>query len=287
MQNGGRVSEEFFSMLKAAAFADEISPDLDEQIRICLANGVRYFELRGVNNLNVLDFDARLQKQIRSKLSDNGIGVCSIGSPIGKVKITEPWQPHFDRFKIAVDMAEFFGAPLVRVFSYYPSSENDDIQQHRDEVIRRMAAKAEFVQRRNVTLVHENEHAIYGQGVEQCVDIMKSVNSPKLRSAFDFANFVVDGEDPLANWPKLKPYTAHIHIKDATREKKIVPAGQGDGHVGPILADAYQSGYRGFVTLEPHLAHAGQFSGSTGPELFKIAADALKAVCREHSIPLG
>lgn len=275
-------------MLKLAAFADEISADLDEQIRVCRENSVRHIELRGANKLNVLDFDAALQKQIKAKLADNGMAVCCIGSPIGKVKITDPWPEHFDRFKIAVDQAEFFGAPFVRIFSYYPpAGDGQDVRHHRDEVLRRMAAKADFVANRNVTLVHENEHAIYGEKVAECVDIMRSVNSPKLRSAFDFANFVVAGEDPLKDcWPLLKPYTVHIHIKDARRPKTIVPAGQGDGQIGPILADAYQSGYRGYLTLEPHLARAGQFGGHTGPDLFKIAADALKKVCNQHAVPL-
>ena len=46
-------------MLKLAAFADEISPDLDEQIRVCKANAVTHFELRGVAGKNVLDFDQK------------------------------------------------------------------------------------------------------------------------------------------------------------------------------------------------------------------------------------
>jgi len=274
-------------MLKLAAFADEISPDLDEQIRVCRENSVRYFELRGVNGLNVLDFDRALRNEIKTKLSASGMAVACIGSPIGKVKITDPWPAHFDRFKIAVELAEFFDAPLVRIFSYYSPSEQEDIRKHRDEVILRMKAKVGYVKDRNVTLVHENEHAIYGQNVRECVDIMKSVDSLKLRSTFDFANFVVAGEDPLVNWPQLKPYTVHIHIKDATPDGKNVPAGEGTGHIGEILRDFYQSGYRGFVSLEPHLKHAGQFSGTTGPELFKVAADALKKVCGQHSIPLG
>jgi sugar phosphate isomerase/epimerase len=66
----------------------------------------------------------------------------------------------------------------------------------------------------------------------------------------------------------------------------IMPAGEGDGRIGPILADAYQSGYRGFLSLEPHLGKAGQFSGFSGPELFTKAAEALKKVCREHRVPL-
>ncbi|HEX2971869.1 MAG TPA: sugar phosphate isomerase/epimerase family protein [Tepidisphaeraceae bacterium] len=275
-------------MLKLAAFADEISPSLDEQIRVCRDNGVMYFELRGVNNLNVLDFDKPLRNEIRAKLRDNGMGVASIGSPIGKIKITDPWQPHFDRFKAAVEMAEFFGSPLIRIFSYYPPEKGDDIRKYRDEVLRRMQAKVAYVEEMNVTLVHENERDIYGENGPECLDLMKTINSPKLRCAFDFANFVQARLRPEESWPLLKPYTTHIHIKDARWEDgKNVPAGQGDGQIEPILVDAYRSGYRGFLTLEPHLAVAGRFSGFTGSGLFKLAADALKALCEKNHIPLA
>lgn len=273
------------AMMKLAAFADEISPNLDEQIKVCVANGVEAFELRGVNNLNVLDFDKTLQREIRTKLKDNGLGVASIGSPIGKVKINEPFGAHFDRFKIAVDLADFFEAPFIRIFSYYPADPNDDILKHRDEVLRRMRAKVDYLGDRPVVLVHENEADIYGEKVAQCVDLMKSIDSARLRSAFDFANFVVAGENPLENWPKLKPYTVHIHIKDARKsDKKNVPAGEGDGQIEPILADLGRSGYRGYLTMEPHLATAGQFRGHTGPELFKTAVDALRAVANRAGV---
>jgi 3-dehydroshikimate dehydratase len=275
-------------MLKLSAFADEISPDLDEQIRVCKENAVTHFELRSVNKVNVLDFDTSLRNAIKSKLAKAGIGVICIGSPIGKVKIDEPWPEQLARFKTAVELAEFFAAPLIRVFSYYAPEKDGDMRPHRDEVIRRFRAKVDYIANKNVTLVHENEHAIYGEKGRECLDLMQTINSPKLRSAFDFANFIMDGEDPMKNWPALKPYSTHIHIKDALmKQRKIVPAGEGDGQIGRILADAYASGYRGFVSLEPHLAIAGQMGGFSGADLFKRAADALKKVCRENNVPLA
>ncbi len=275
-------------MLKLAAFADEISPNLDEQIRVCKENDVHYFELRGVNNKNVMDFDRDLCSEIRTKLADNGMAVACIGSPIGKVRINDPWPAHFDRFKHAVDLAEYFAAPLIRVFSYYPPEKGQPMRPHRDEVMRRMQAKADYVKNRHVTLVHENEADIYGEKGNECLDLLQTVNSPKLRNAFDFANYVVAKQHPLDNWPALKPYTVHIHVKDARlADAAMVPAGKGDGQVEQIIADAYQSGYRGFLTLEPHLAAAGQFSGFSGPGMFKVAADALKALCHKNGIPLG
>jgi len=278
-------------MFKLSAFADEISPDLDEQIKGLRDNTVTHFELRSVDKVNVLDLTVDQRKTIKAKITDAGMGVISIGSPIGKVKINDSWDAHFDRFKIAVDAAEFFGAPLVRIFSYYPpeGEGKGDISKHRDEVIKRMRAKVDYMKNHpSVTLIHENEKGIYGDIGSRCLDLMKSVDSPKFRFAFDFANFVQCGDDPLDNWPGLKPYSVHIHIKDAKlADGKVVPAGLGDGQLEPILIDLHKSGYNGFVSLEPHLSAAGQFGGFSGPQLFKVAVDALKTLCKENNIPLA
>src|SRR3954466_9607361 len=168
------------AMFKLSAFADEISPELDEQIKGCRDNDVTHFELRSVNKINVLDFDTGLRKTIKSKLADAGVGVISIGSPIGKVKIDDPWEQHFDRFKIAVDAAEFFGAPLLRIFSYYPpeGAGKGDISRHRTAVMRRMQAKVEYMKDHpKVTLIHENEKDIYGDIGPRCLDLMRTINS--------------------------------------------------------------------------------------------------------------
>src|SRR5256885_1716821 len=145
---------------------------------------------------------------------------------------------------------------------------------YRDWIVRRMQAKVDYIADTDVTIVHENEAKIYGEKGAQCVDLMQAIDSPKFRSAFDFANFVQAKELPLACWPGLKAYSTHIHIKDAIMsDGRVVPAGQGDGQLAPILQDAYASGYRGFLSLEPHLSAHGQFGGFSGPQLFKVAAD--------------
>ncbi len=277
-------------MLKLAAFADEISANLDEQISVCKANHVTHFELRGVEGKRVLEMDSALKNQVKSKLADNGMGVASIGSPIGKVAIDKPWSDHFDKFKIAVDLAEFFDAPFIRIFSYYPAGGEGkgSTAPIKDEVIKRFQQKVEYLKGRKPVMVHENEKGIFGEGVEHCRQLIEGINSPKLRTAFDFANFVQAGEDPKKNWPILKSSTVHIHIKDAIMGSgKVVPAGQGDGGIEGILKDAYASGYRGYLSLEPHLMVAGHSHGETGADLFKVAADALKAVCKKAGVPLA
>ncbi len=275
-------------MLRLSAFADEIAPELDEQIRVCRACGITHVELRTVDGINVLDFDKSRRDDIRSRLRDSGLGVQTIASPIGKVKLSDSWPAHLDRFKVAVECAEFFDAPFIRVFSYYASSADEDIRKQRDEVLRRMRAKVDYLDGHHVILLHENEKDIYGQLGRECLDLMTAIDSPRLRCAFDSANFVQAGERPLDNWSLLKPYTAQIHVKDAKKsDGSCVLVGTGDGDYPAIIADAYRSGYRGFLSLEPHLAVAGQFSGFSGPKLFTEDAVALRELCARANVPLA
>jgi 3-dehydroshikimate dehydratase len=274
-------------MLQLCAFADEISPDLAKQIDVCRDTGVTHFELRSVGGVNVLDLTKPARNDVRTRLRDAGLAVAVIGSPIGKVRIDEPWPQHFDRFKLAVEMAQFFSAPMIRLFSYYGPADGSPVANHRDEILSRFRQKVEHVRDFPITLVHENEKAIFGDNGQRCIDLMKSIDSPKLRSAFDFANFVQIGERPAANWKLLRDFVVHIHVKDAVLATgKVVPAGQGDGDVEPILADAWSTGYRGLLSLEPHLAAAGQFSGFSGPELFKVAVEALKQILQRQKITI-
>lgn len=280
-------------VFKLCGFADEISPDLNEQIRVCKALGLTHVELRGVYGKNVLDFDDALASEVRARLREAGLGVASIGSPVGKVPVDSAWEGvggHRERFLKALRLAVFFEAPFIRLFSYYNPSSGGSVLEHREEVLRRFRDKVALLEAQapGVTMVHENEHAIYGEKGRQCLDLMSAVSSPRLRMAFDFANFVQCGERPLDNWPMLKPYTVHVHVKDAVMGSgKVVPAGEGDGQLEPILLDLARSGYNGFLSLEPHLAAHGQFSGFSGPELFTRAAEALRALLDRHGLKVA
>ena len=44
-------------MMKLSGFADEISPVLDEQLRVLEEEGIRHLELRGVWGKNVVALD--------------------------------------------------------------------------------------------------------------------------------------------------------------------------------------------------------------------------------------
>ena len=264
-------------MIHLSGFADEIGPDLGLQIETLTSESMTFLELRGVWDTNVLDLTDDQRAEVRERLGDAGIGVSSIGSPIGKVRIDEPWADHVERFKAALDAAEFFAAPYIRLFSYYPP-EGAQIADHRDEVIRRLNEQVEMANGRPVTLLHENEADIYGEKPDGCLDLHENV--PGLKAVFDPANFVQAGVKPAEAWAALKEHVVYFHVKDVVAGTgKIVPAGEGDGRIPEILREAIcERGYSGFISLEPHLAVAGQFAGFSGPDLFKKAVQTLKKI---------
>lgn len=276
-------------MARLSAFADEVTEDFRAQVEYLVKEKVGFIEPRFVNRKNIMDLNRAELDEARKLLQDHGLRVSAIGSPIGKVRLDEPFGPHLDRFKHAVDLALFFETPFIRMFSYY-APEGKDIDDYRDQVMERMAAKVEAVSDVDVTMVHENEAHIYGHTAENCADLIETIGSPKLRLAYDPANFVW-GEKITRNievcWPIMQPYVVHIHIKDWKLGSKDIGSlpGQGDGQIKELLAELAALDYDGCLTMEPHLKVGGQFGGSTGPELFSQAIAAVRALADEVGLP--
>jgi hypothetical protein len=66
-----------------SGFADEISPDLGEQLATLAEESISHLELRSVWSTNVADLDAAAVTRIREALRQAGVRVSAIGSPIG------------------------------------------------------------------------------------------------------------------------------------------------------------------------------------------------------------
>lgn len=267
-------------MFTLSAFADEISPDPQVQIDILKTCGVRHIEFRSIHKTNVLNLSDQQIAEFKGLLDREGVKLSAIGSPIGKVRIDEPFGPHLEKFRRAIHLCRVFGTPNIRIFSYYPPDTFDgNWAPYRDAVMDRMRQKAEIAEREGLQLFHENEHRIYGDSPERLADLFATVRSKALKAAFDPANFVFCGYDPMQGWEVCKAHTAHFHIKDwKAGEEHGSIAGEGQGQIPAIIADAVRMGYRGFATLEPHLLGGGPTGGVTGPELFPNAVAAFKAI---------
>jgi sugar phosphate isomerase/epimerase len=270
-------------MFTLSAFADEISPDPHLQIAVLKACGVRHIEFRSILGTNVLSLTDLQIQEFKSLLDANGFRLSAIGSPIGKIRIDEPFEPHLEKLRRAIHLCEVFDTPNVRVFSYYPPQDGADWAPWRDEVLARMTKACELASDAGVRLVHENEHRIYGDSPDRVVDILRTVGRDYFPQTFgavyDPANYVYCGYDPWEGWERTKAWTVHFHIKDwvAGAQHGSLP-GEGQGRVPEVIADAVKRGYDGFATMEPHLLGGGPTGGVTGPDLFPRAVAAFQRI---------
>jgi sugar phosphate isomerase/epimerase len=242
--------------LLISGFSDEISSDFDTQLEVVSNLGMKYISLRGIDGKNIGDFTVdEFKETVQPRLQKAGIGVSSIGSPIGKVFIND--EEGFAKQKQMLDtlcqISNLLHCDYMRIFSFY-IPKGEDADQYRDEVVRKLKEFTAIAEKYNVILLHENEKDIFGDIARRCHEILTKVGSPYFKGIFDFANFVQCGEDTQECYDLLKDEIVYIHIKDAiTSDSQNVVCGTGEGKIPEILAQFIKSGYKGFLTLEPHL----------------------------------
>lgn len=273
-----------------SAFADEIDANLTTQMDVLDQHGIKHIEMRGVNGKNLTQYTLDEVKEIKKQLDARGFKISAIGSPVGKIKITDDFAPHLELFKHTIEIARILETKYIRMFSFF-MPKGDDPAIYREEVARRWKEFVKAAEGSGLVLLHENEKDIYGDTAVRCLDLLKTLDSDMVKATFDPANFV---QCDVATYPEafelLKDYVVYMHIKDACfSDHKVVPAGYGDGKVPEILTVLYEAGYEGFLSLEPHL---GAFQGFAdlepespvnempegGPKKFAMAVEALKKI---------
>ena len=274
---------------KISGFSDEISADIKEQFQELNKLGICYFEPRGIDGTNISKLTEEEMFALKALMDEHGICASSIGSPIGKIKVSADFEAHMEVMKNVVKAANILGTKYIRVFSFYHEKNTEWTEEERAEVFRRIRVMIDYAQKEDVILLHENEKDIYGDTAERCLELMQEFAGPNFKVIFDPANFVQCQEDTMRAYQMLRPYIEYMHIKDAMScDESVVPAGYGDGNVKWILQNLFQTGFNGFLSLEPHL---GNFKGFAdleieaakkvipavygGPQAFKLAYESL------------
>jgi sugar phosphate isomerase/epimerase len=273
-----------------SAFGDEIDMNLDIQMEVLQKHGIRHIEMRGVDQKNVAELTRKEARVIRERLEKKGFGVSALGSPIGKTSITDEFRPQLEIFKNLLEIADVLQTRYIRIFSfYYPRG--DDPAVYTEETLSRIRTMTRLAEEKGIILLHENEKDIYGDHAKRCLEILEEINSPNLKAIFDPANFIQCDVEPYPYaYNLLKDHIAYIHVKDALlSNKRVMPAGMGDGRIRETLIDLKNSGFDGFLSIEPHL---GYFEGMEklennldiskikkgGQDAFGIAAHAIKSL---------
>jgi len=262
-----------------SAFADEISPDLDVQVATLKKLGVAGLDLRSVDGANVTKLSDAQLDDVKAKCEANGLHVQAIGSPVNKVAMTPENRPiEMAKLRQSIHAAKRTGTDKIRIFSpEVPRGEDEAAWPEMQEWMGEQIAEAA---NSGILLLHENDAVFYGAYPDNAKRLFDKFGGDTFKAAFDFANTVLIGYRAKADWfPWVLPHLHTLHIKDAREsEKKVYPAGEGDGQIEETLRWLIDQGWNGPLTIEPHLASAGAFGGFSGEQLFEVAVTSLRKV---------
>lgn len=264
-----------------SGFADEISPDLAVQITTLKRLGVSGLDLRGVDGKNVLDLTPERLLEIKAACETEGLHIACIGSPVNKVDFSDGnRRGEMAKLEKSIAAAKTVGVQKIRVFTpHLPEGQEESLW---PETVAWMREMADLAKAEGVILLHENDAKFIGAYPKYARRLFEELGAPHFRAVYDFANGVPLGFRPLNDWfPWLLPHLDSVHIKDATPDGKVMPAGEGEGDIRATLEYLMGEGWSGTLSLEPHLQAAGKMGGFSGPELFEVAVNALRKVVSE------
>ncbi|MGV3617532.1 MAG: sugar phosphate isomerase/epimerase family protein [Fimbriimonas sp.] len=264
------------------AFADEVSPNLDEQVSAMVEHGVKGLDVRSVDGINVLDLTLSDFERVRAQCVERGLHISCVGSPVNKVPYDVMTQGReLDRLRKACYAAARLNTKKIRLFT--PEVPEDQHDARAGEVIKWMKEQKRVAQDHGLTLLHENDARFWGAYPQNAKRLFEELGDDSFRAAFDFANTVLLGFRPMDDWfPWILPHLDTLHIKDAVAaDGTIVPAGEGDAQMRETFAYLIGEGWNGPLTMEPHLKAAGPLGGYSGGQLFATAVAALRKTLSE------
>jgi len=254
---------------------DEAGNALGAQIRATQELGWKFIEMRNVQIgsepvKNIHDLPDAAFEALVGQLAEAGIGVAGFGSVIGNWahSIEDDFSITEAEIARAIPKMQRLGTKIVRIMSYKPrlnADGTDAADQMAEERFRRVREIKRRFDDAGLACVHENCMNYGGMSISHAHRLLDAV--PGLKWVFDTGNpcFNEDRDragqrqDSWAFYQAVKPHIAHVHVKDGrwNRRKKDLDytmPGQGDAQVARILSDLLESGYDGFVSIEPHVS---------------------------------
>jgi L-ribulose-5-phosphate 3-epimerase len=257
---------------QTAAITDEFSTDdFDTALRAMRDVGMTGAELRVIWGRNAIELSNEELDKVRETVARHGMRVLSLASPLLKCVLPDgpPVDPRFQQdvfgsaytfedqprlTRRAFEVAERTGARIIRVFSYWRTTEPARVF---DKVASALRDLADQAMPRGIMIGLENEHACnVGTGAE-AARVLAAVDHPALGLIWDPANASILGETPYPNGYATLPRTriVHVHAKDCVvnghtatwgplGEMRLDWKGQLNAHL--------KDGYNAAVSLETH-----------------------------------
>jgi sugar phosphate isomerase/epimerase len=252
-----------------SGFTDEVSDDLDVQIRALKELGWSHIDLRTVDGKNVSGLSDDEFERVHARLCENGITIACFGSTVANWGRDARSDTELDLQELRNSIRHMHKAGVrhLRIMSYKIDGPVPLGHELESVVIANIRKITEIAADNDIVCLHENCLSWGGQSHLHSLRLLEAVDSPALRLVFDTGNPVsmldVRGEQPYGYqnpyhfFDQVRDYVDYIHIKDAVidnGEVRYVFPGEGDAMVGEILDSLAEHETVLPISIEPHIA---------------------------------
>ncbi|UED85446.1 sugar phosphate isomerase/epimerase family protein [Streptomyces profundus] len=275
-----------------AGIGDEAGAELDTQLAALTGLGWGLIELRNIDGVALGDLDDAAFDHLRERLSAAGLSAACVDARIANWgrPITGDFEEDLRELAALAPRCHALGTNLVRVMSY----PNDGLPEDRwrAETLTRIAELTRRAEDAGLVLVHENCAGWAGREADRMLDMLEHVDSPALRLLFDIGNGVAYDYEAHALLADIAPHVAHVHVKDAVgtpEDAHYTLPGQGRCRVADCLRDLLAAGYRGVLSIEPHISvrphEALADAGPDGVSRFVAYGRTLERLIADEVVP--
>jgi sugar phosphate isomerase/epimerase len=237
---------------------DEFSTNIDEVIAFAKKNSLKYVELRKINDKDIVDLSLKEASELSAKLSSSGILVSAIASPFLKWSskkqdfsiMAENVASEEEYFTKLMDLADVFGAPNIRIYSYV----KEDISI--EDLGKKLDVYSQMALDRGIALLLENDGLCNIDSVNKMHQLFELYNFSNIFPLLNMGVVVATGDDyKPQELQDLLNSCQYFHITDYDSElQRNVVVGEGDVDYAEILADKFNDICTIF-SLEPHTGY--------------------------------
>lgn len=190
--------------------------------------------------------------------------------------ITSPASPHAET---VLRTARKLGIERYRLGFIYRTSDAGWEQQLR-EVRANLKDLAALNKQIGIGAVMQNHspsgRTYVGGNLDELAQIVEGFDADQMGVAFDIAHAInVHGNGWRPRFDKLQQHLRVVYVKDANRDKKFVPLGQGEVAATGYFKRLKQIGYHAPITLHIEYEGGPEAQPATRPALLKAVRDSL------------
>ena len=250
--------------MRLTGFTDEASANIEDQIRVTKELGWSHLSARTINTANIHEITDDEFDALCEMLDRQNIKVAEFGTLIGSWSKTIHSDFGITQAEVerCITRMKKLDVKIARIMSFAQEPWGSD--QHEEERCRRLRWITEQFKTEGLIAAHENCMNWGGFSSDHTLRLLEEV--PGLKLIFDTGNPIFQRDrsksepypwqDSLEFYHAVKHAIVHVHVKDCVmiddQESYVFP-GEGDAHIPEILEDLHQSGYDGFIAIEPHV----------------------------------